>query len=175
MLAGEKYKVTSATTIHFSDASHVVAVWEKTLITVWFKDPSPDSVARMARIGARLVAESKEATFLSVIEPTSGPPDDATRAELAKLTKDVVSKMAAAVIVTEGSGFRAAVVRGVGVALTVLAPHKVPFKFAATVSEAASILHPNLPMSAGGATGLRAAVEELRTGGGSVKHQGLGF
>ncbi len=163
--AGEiSTKVTSAI-IHVSEESHIIAVWEKTLIQIWRKDPSPDAIVRTARIGARLVSESNQATHISIVEATSGPPNEQARAELAKFTKDSVSKMAAAVIVTEGSGFRSAVVRGVGVTLTALAPHKVPYKFVSSVTEGVAILLPYLPASAGGGGGLRDAIEELRNTG----------
>lgn len=154
-------KVTSAIT-HVSEDGYTVAVWEKTLIQIWRKDPTPDAIIKIARVGARLVAESNQATTISIVEGTSGPPNEATRAELAKFTRDSVSKMAGAVIVTEGSGFRSAVVRGVGVTLTALAPHKVPYKFVSSVAEGVAVLLPHLPASAGGGSGLRDAIDELR-------------
>ena len=70
--------------------------------------------------------------------------------------------MAVAVKVPEGGGFRSAMVRGVGVALTVLAPHKAPFKFAGSVAEGAQQLARFLPASAGGAEQLAAAAPEAR-------------
>ena len=52
--------------------------------------------------------------------------------------------------------------RGVGVALTVLAPHRVPFKFASTVEEASTLIAPFLAASTGGAAALASAVAEVR-------------
>ena len=74
----------------------------------------------------------------------------------------MVPKMAGAVLVAEGSGFRASLVRGVGLALTTLMPHRIPFKFVATVDEAVDHLAPKLRVTSGGSPVLKAVVERLR-------------
>ena len=73
-----------------------------------------------------------------------------------------MARMTAAVIVAEGSGFRSALVRGVGVALTTLTPHRVPFKFCSDVDEAMIQLSPVVPTAFGGVAALKGAIEQLR-------------
>jgi hypothetical protein len=74
----------------------------------------------------------------------------------------VVPRLASAVLVAEGGGFRAALVRGVGVALTVLVPHRVPFKFCSGVQEGLKQIAPALVGSPGGVLGLSAALDLAR-------------
>lgn len=110
-----------------------------------------------------LVASARgPVTFIALLEPNSPPPPDPVRKLLARWSRDIVPKMATAAMVAEGSGFRTAIVRAVGVTLTTLVPHKVPFKFFANVEAAIEELAPHLPPGSGGATALRRVIEELR-------------
>lgn len=70
--------------------------------------------------------------------------------------------MAVAIIVAEGGGFRAALIRGVGTALTVLLPHRVPFKFVTSAEQAIDLVLPHLSAGSKGASGLRLAIDEVR-------------
>jgi hypothetical protein len=64
--------------------------------------------------------------------------------------------------VAEGSGFRAAIVRGVGLAVSALAPSLLPFKFASSAEDAANTIAPCLSIYAGGAGGILEALAVLR-------------
>jgi hypothetical protein len=66
------------------------------------------------------------------------------------------------IFVAEGSGFRSALVRGVGLTVSTFAPSLLPFKFASSVDEAAVIIASQLSPKAGGAEGLKTAVAGLR-------------
>lgn len=70
--------------------------------------------------------------------------------------------MVLAVVVAEGGGFRAALVRGVGIALSTMMPHRVPFKFVSEVEEALALLGPHLSKAGRGVAGLRDALGKLR-------------
>jgi hypothetical protein len=153
--------VTNAT-VHSIDAYHCIATWDHTLIQIWRGETAPEAVAKMGRIAIKLISGTTPAVSLSIIEESSGPPGEKARAELAKFSKEIVSKMAAAVIVAEGSGFRTALVRGVGVTLTTLAPHRVPYKFFATSAEGITHLAPHIPAASGGPAELRRVLEHLR-------------
>ena len=102
------------------------------------------------------------ATSLFIVEETSPPPGDITRTQFAKFSRDIVSRMKLAVIVSEGGGFRSAIVRGVGVTLTTMLPHRASFKFVNDVEVAANLLEPLLAPGSGGAQELLLAVEQLR-------------
>jgi hypothetical protein len=133
------------------------------LFTIWRGPPSPLAVAEMNQIARELVVkDSLRASYFSIVEPTSPPPNDKARAELARFSREIVPDMAAAIIVGEGGGFRASLVRAVGVTLTVLMPHRVPFKFLGNVEEAITLIAPHLSPGAGGAEGLRRALADIR-------------
>lgn len=145
------------------DADHSVAVWHQTVIEIWRGAATVHGSSKMVEICEDLIARSRgPVTFIAVLEPNSPPPPDPVRRVLARWSRDVVPKMAAAVMVAEGSGFRTAIVRAVGVTLTTLVPHRVPFKFHATVESALDELAPHLPPGSGGATALRQAIDDLR-------------
>jgi hypothetical protein len=84
------------------------------------------------------------------------------RKELSAFFKELAPQMRHQLFVGEGSGFRAALVRGVGLAVSTIAPSLLPFKFAGSLDEAAVIIAPQLSPKAGGAEGLKAAVAFLR-------------
>ena len=117
----------------------------------------------MSRVAREFMAEeSRPVSYLSIVEASAPPPPDVARQELAKFSRDIVPKMAAAVIVAEGGGFRSAFVRGVGITLTMLMPHRVPFKFAGTVKDGAALIGPHLSPLSGGSVALVRVIEELR-------------
>jgi hypothetical protein len=145
------------------DRDYFVATWHRTVLTVFRGAPTVEQVTKITGVCKKLLANSQgDTTYLSVIERTSPAPTEPVRRELAHWSRDVVTQMASAVIVPEGGGFRSAMVRGVGIALTALIPHKVPFRFPGTVEEAAQLLARFIPESAGGAAELLLAVAEAR-------------
>ncbi|NUP06101.1 MAG: hypothetical protein HOW73_08585 [Polyangiaceae bacterium] len=132
------------------------------MISVWRRAARMEHVAAMAEASRDMLTPPKgPVTFVAVIEPTSPPPEGTVRDELAKWSRDVVPKMALAVFVAEGSGFRSALVRGVGTALSAVVPSKVPFKFVSNIGEALPLVTPFLP-KAETAEGLRDAIAYLR-------------
>lgn len=114
------------------------------LFTIWRGPASALAVAEMNQIASELVVkDSVRASYLSIIEPSSPPPNDQARAELARFSREIVPGMAMAIIVGEGGGFRASLVRAVGVTLTTLMPHRVPFKFLSNVEDAITLIAPH--------------------------------
>jgi hypothetical protein len=145
------------------DTDHFVAIWHETVIAVFRGACTLQHVLNISNACKSVLGERRgDVTYLSVIERASPAPTETVRRELATWSRDIVSKMAVAVMVTEGGGFKSALVRGVGVALTTLAPHKVPFKFAGNVEEAAPLIARFLPPKAGGAAELISTVAEVR-------------
>ena len=149
--------------VRIAEGTHAVGIWGTTLIQVWRGQASGSAAAAMVRVGTELVASSQRpTTSLFVVEPSSPPPGDEMRRQLAVFSRDVVSRMALAVVVAEGNGFRGAIVRAVGVALTTLLPHSSRFEFVDDVESAARLLAPHLALESGGPQRLSGAVEELR-------------
>lgn len=119
-------------------------------------------IAKMVAACQKLIDAGGGVTCLAIVERGSPAPGEVARHALAAWSRDVVPKMTAAVFVAEGSGFRSALVRGVGVALTTLMPHKVPFKFCSDVDEALIQLSPAIPAAFGGVAALKLAIDQIR-------------
>jgi hypothetical protein len=77
--------------------------------------------------------------------------------------REIAPFMKEQIVVAEGSGFRSALVRSIGVALSAISPKSLPFKFASGIDEAAALIRPHLSAAAGGSDGLKRALAELRT------------
>lgn len=147
-----------------TDADLCLATWHQTVIYVCRRVASVEHVKRLSAACQSLLETSRgPVTCLAVVERASPPPVDLVRREMAIWSRDVVPKLATAVIVPEGSGFRSSLVQGVVVFLTTIVPHQVPFKFAASVAGAAELLSRYLPTTSGGATELTAEIARIRS------------
>lgn len=145
------------------DDAHVVGVWGTTLIQIWRGAPTPALTMEANRIANALIASSSApVSSLFVVEAASPPPDDETRKALAAFSRDIVSRMSISVVVAEGGGFRAALVRGVGIALTMILPHSSKFKFVNDMSSGVRMVEPHLKPGSGGAKALLDAAEGMR-------------
>ncbi|HVW28822.1 MAG TPA: hypothetical protein VHC69_25830 [Polyangiaceae bacterium] len=145
------------------DTAHGVAIWGRILVVIWRGSPTRDAVAGMNQLALEMIqADESPVCCMIIVEPSSQPPDDKARKEFARFSRDIVSRMSLAVIVTEGGGFRAALVRGVGVTLTTMLPHKIPFKWFNDVSAGALALQSYMPPRSGSSRALVRVVEELK-------------
>ena len=145
------------------DDAHVVGTWGRTLIQIWRGVPTAKASADINQFAREFVAADPFlATSLFVVEPRSPAPEDETRRNFATFSRDIVGHMSLAVIVSEGGGFRGALVRAVGVTLTTVIPHRSHFKFVNDLDVAAQLLKPHLLPGSGGAEALIRATEQLR-------------
>lgn len=134
-----------------ADDAHVVATWGRTFIQIWRGSPTASRSGRVNELASAFVSASPvPGTSLWIVEAKSPSPDDATRKNLAAFSRDLVGHMKLAVIVAEGGGFRGALVRAVGAALTTILPHRSRFKFVDDVTTAAELLGPHLVAGSGG-------------------------
>jgi hypothetical protein len=158
------------------DDTHVVATWGRTFIQIWRGAPSGKTSAKINELAAKFVAAAAfPATSLFIVEAKSPSPDDETRRNFATFSRDIVSQMKLALIVAEGGGFRGALVRAVGVALTTILPHRSNFKFVNDLETAAQLLGPHLMPGSGGAAALVKTAEEVRAKIGETKLGDLKF
>lgn len=149
--------------IRVADQDHAVGIWGRTLIQIWRGPATGTASAEVNEIGRSLVAAgSFPATCLFIVERGSPPPGEETRKNFATFSRDIASRMGIAVVVSEGGGFRAALVRAVGVALTTLVPHSSYFKFVNDLDTAFRLIGPHLPPGVGGVEALTRATEEVR-------------
>lgn len=145
------------------DEAHVVGHYGATLIQIWRGAVTGNASAAMVRIARALIdANPGSVSSLFVVERSSPPPDDDARKHFAAFSRDLVSQMKIAVVVAEGGGFRASLVRAVGVTLTTLLPHSSKFKFVNDIVGAAHLIEPHLARGMGGAATLIEAAEQMR-------------
>lgn len=147
------------------DADHGVFTWDRVLIQVWRLGITADAVDALERVTLEYAREQPggKISSLSIIERTSPPPAEHVRRDLSRFYKNLGPHLHEAIVVAEGGGFRAALVRGVGLALSSLAPNSLPFRFVDTIGSASMAIAPHLSPGAGGASGLLAVVERART------------
>jgi hypothetical protein len=155
--------------IRVTDDAHVVATWGRTFIQIWRGPPTGATSAEVNELATAFVkAAPFLATSLFIVEAKSPAPDEVTRRNFATFSRDIADQMSLAVIVSEGGGFRGALVRAVGIALTTILPHRANFKFVNDVETAAQLLAPRLMPGSGGAAALVAVAEEVRAKIGTV-------
>lgn len=122
-----------------------------------------ESVETLRRVGKAFVAANREpVSTLSIVESTSPAPSDKLRGALSAFYRELAPQMKEQIVVAEGSGFRSALVRSVGLALSAIAPKSLPFKFVGGVEEAAILIRPHLSPASGGAAGLQDAIKQVR-------------
>ena len=130
---------------------------------IWRLEVTPEAVESLTKIGRAFVYDSKDpVSSLAIVESTSPPPSDKLRGALSTFYRDLAPRMKEQIMVAEGSGFRAALVRSVGLALSAISPNSLPFKFVGGVDEAAALIRPHLSPGAGGIEGLQRAIKDLR-------------
>lgn len=146
------------------DRNHVIATWDCVLLQLWRGEATTGAMQRLGEAGRALVAAhpGRDCCSLSIIEASSPPPSEEVRPLLAAVYRELGPSMRHQLFVAEGSGFRAAIVRGVGLAVSALAPSLLPFKFASSIEDAAETLRPTLSARSGGARALLEAVSLLR-------------
>jgi hypothetical protein len=149
--------------IRVVDRDHCVATWDRVLLQIWRLEVTAAAVDNLYKIGRLFVSEHQvPLNMLTIVEATSPAPSDKVRASLSTFYRELSPNMKEQIIVAEGSGFRAALVRSVGIALSTIAPRSLPFKFVGSVDEAAAMIRPHLGPSSGGIEGLHQAIREVR-------------
>jgi hypothetical protein len=155
--------VSIAPHIRHATPNYCIATWDRVLLQIWRREVTPDAIESLSSIGRAFVATSAGPTCsLALIESTSPPPTDKLRGALSAFYREMAPHMREQIIVAEGSGFRAALVRSVGLALSAIAPSSLPFRFVGGIDEAAALIRPHLTAGAGGVNGLNVAIKDLR-------------
>lgn len=151
--------------IHQVDADHTIATWDRVLIQIWRGSPTNPMIVEMAAITRQLIGRTQpdKICSISIVEPTSPPPKDETRRQLAAFFKDITPHSAELLIVNVGGGFRAALIRGVGLALSTLSPKSLPFRFVDSIPTAVELVSRHLSPLAGGPKALDEALQFART------------
>jgi hypothetical protein len=147
------------------DKDHCFATWERVLIQIWRGEATVEAAQELLKLSKVFLTENggQLGNSLSIVESRSPPPTDKVRPILSACYRELAPSTRNQIFVAEGSGFRSALIRGVGLAVSTFAPSLLPFKFAASVDEAALTIASSLPPRSGGAEGLKQAITGLRT------------
>jgi hypothetical protein len=145
------------------DENHCLATWDTVLIQVWRLETTSEAVADLVRITRAFIAEQTHSICsIALIEGTSPAPTDVVRKQLSNFYREFAPSMEKAIVVAEGGGFRAALVRGVGITLSMLAPSALPFTFVGSTREATLLIGKHLSPGAGGTEALQRVVAQVR-------------
>jgi len=156
--------VNQAPEIRSLTQHHCFATWDRLLVVIWRREVTLEGVAELRKIGTGFAQGSKvPCSCLTIVQSTSPPPSDKVRGPYAAFHREIAPNMKEQIVVAEGSGFRSALVRSIGVALSTISPKSLPFKFASGLDEAAVLIHPHLSPGSGGGDGMKRALAELRT------------
>jgi hypothetical protein len=155
--------VKVAPKIIVSEPAYCFATWDRVLLQIWRLEVTAESVETLRKVGKAFVEQNRDpVSTLSIVESTSPAPSDRLRGALSSFYRELAPYMKEQIVVAEGSGFRAALVRSVGLALSAVAPKSLPFKFVGGVEEAAQLIRPHLSPAAGGAAALQEAIKNVR-------------
>jgi hypothetical protein len=133
--------------IHFEDEGVRVGILRNAVLTLWLKNPTAARV-RAFRSAQRIVATGTGAFGgISVMAPLADEKLDLgeeLRREFAESMKEFNGRPAAAAVLVEGVGFRAAAARALTTGIMLVARPKYPIKVFADRHEAARWLMPQL-------------------------------
>jgi hypothetical protein len=145
------------------DKDHCVAVWDRVLIQIWHFATTGSAVVELDAVARAYIAQLKSPiSSIAIVERSSPPPGDEVRSLLSKFYRDLAPQMSQQIVVSDGGGFRGAIVRAVGLTLSTLSPGTLPFRFVGSVPEATTLVAPYLSPLAGGEPALRRVVDGVR-------------
>lgn len=145
--------------------NHCVATWHRFLIVIFRHDTTVEAINDVRHALEKLESTEKSVALLTIIEPNAPPPSSDVRDAMAAMLAEFGRVIKYSAVAFEGSGFRAAVVRGVVTGLTLLARMPYPHKVFAGVDDAAQWMINNVASLLGWretVTQLTDAVAELR-------------
>jgi hypothetical protein len=112
------------------DADHLVFTQDRVFAMVWVGDTRVDAVAQSLRLAAEFAAGLTPPRFclLTVVEQEASLPSTPARTGLARLLQRNSAHLIGSAVAFEGSGFRAAAVRGVATSIALLSRHEFPHR-----------------------------------------------
>jgi hypothetical protein len=128
-------------------------------IAIFDRATTEQDAEAVARLLAQMARAHPSIAMLSVVGSDCTLPDAKVRNRLTSEVKNIQKQLIAAVTVIEGSGFRAAAMRGAVTGMTLLLRASYPAKTFATVRDAAEFLAGIAPLDAKDITN---AIEQLR-------------
>ena len=158
-------KVSALLNVHNIDHGYGLATWDRVLIQLWRGPATLESTKLWLEVGEKLLRDSGShlCSSLSIVSSGSPPPTNKVRLAMSASFRGLAPRMRHQIVVAEGSEFRSALVRAVGLTLSTFSSSSLPLKFAMSLDEAALTIAPDLSPSSGGSDGLKSAVSTLRS------------
>src|SRR5262249_34587794 len=122
--------------VHVLDDNYCMATWRNFAVVIWRKDTTAEAVGQWRTLLQKIATTSDAICLLTVVEPDARPPPSEVRDALAGVLGEFGKLIKFSAVAFEGTGFRAAMVRGVVTGLTLLARMPYPHKVFAGVEEA---------------------------------------
>lgn len=146
---------------------YCIATWAGIFILIWRNETTMDGVRALnERWDDFIRTHPSGAGVITIVEPDAPFPEAHVREALANFMRRSSSSMKSSAVVHEGTGFRAAAVRGVVTGLTLLARQPFPHRIFATVPDGcrwlAGSLRETAPELAYDPDQLIEAIRELR-------------
>jgi hypothetical protein len=129
---------------------YCIATWNAILILIWRAETTLDAVVAVRReLDALGRVFPSGIGLLTIVEQAAPVPPGEVRSALARVLADYGASIRHSAVVHEGSGFRAAAIRGVVTGLTMLARPPYPHKVFAAIEEGCAWLAHGLATRAG--------------------------
>jgi hypothetical protein len=134
------------------DRDHFVFTFDRFFTMVWRRETRIDAVKRVNRVITEFATSLAPQRFclLTLVEAGAPLPPAGSRAGLAHLLHANAEFLVASAVAFEGSGFRAAAVRGVATSIAVMSNHQFPHRIFSSVLEATDFLTTELSDELGG-------------------------
>lgn len=147
------------------DRDHFVFTLDRFFTMVWRRETRIDAVKRVNRIINDFAVSLTPQRFclLTLVEAGAPMPPAGARAGLAHLLHANADFLVASAVAFEGSGFRAAAVRGVATSIAVMSNHQFPHRVFSSVFEATDFLSAELSRELGGRVDGRKLIDTLHS------------
>jgi hypothetical protein len=151
--------------IRASDRDYCFATWDRVLINMWLGEMTVSATEELLATARRFIADNAglPLSCLSIVGSHCPPPREKVRVLLATICRDLEAAGVEQVWVAEGSQSRAALLLGVGLAVSTAASPTLRLKFAVTVYEAAEMIAPRLSGASGRVPVLTSIVDQVRS------------
>lgn len=142
-------------------ADRAFGAWNNILVVIWRKETTPLGVETLGEYLQQLGAQYPQGIGLcAVVEESAPPPSTAARKAMAKIM-GTADMLRGSVLIFDGTGFRAAIVRSFVAGLNMLTRFPFPHKVCASAQEAIPWLAEQVPGIDGAATDARALLEAI--------------
>src|SRR5258706_380936 len=118
---------STAPTVFERDGEHLVGAWNTLFVQFWGSHTRAPAVRNIQGYLTEFLSTHDRICAIVVIDSRQQVPDKATRAELNKLASLFADKTVCLAYVYEGTGFKAASVRAIMVALTLVRQWQHPY------------------------------------------------